>query len=419
MSGSGARAIRLSLRMARTKRELKLPRSSGVLLHPTSLPSGVLDRDAYDFVDWLADAAQSWWQLLPLGPPDEHGSPYRAASAFAAWSGLLAKPRAQVTRAERDDFRARHAWALDWEWFAGDDALDDQVRFEREWTALRRYAGDRGIGLIGDLPIYVAPGSADHLARPELFQEGEVAGVPPDAFTSRGQLWGNPLYDWTAHRRERYTWWTERFRRSLELFDLVRIDHFRAFTAYWSVPGHRRTARNGRWRRGPGAGPFLAAARELGRLPVIAENLGVITPAVERLRGELGYPGMVVLEFAYGRRPSSPHRLANHRANAVVYTGTHDHQPIAGWYAAQPPAVREQIRLDGLEPHWALIRLALSSRARLAIVQAQDVLGLGDEARMNTPGRADGNWRWRLAPGQLTRAHARKLREETERARRS
>src|SRR5580765_4105358 len=220
-------AVRLSLRMNRTKRDSKLPRSSGVLLHPTSLPNGVLDREAYRFVDWLAAAGQSWWQLLPLGPPDDYGSPYRSASAFAAWSGLLANPRARVTRAERDAFRERNeGWALDWEWFAGDDALDDQVRFEREWTALRTYARERGVSLIGDVPIYVAPGSADHLAHPELFQEGEVAGVPPDAFTAAGQLWGNPLYDWAAHRREGYVWWTERFRRTFELFDVVRIDHF-------------------------------------------------------------------------------------------------------------------------------------------------------------------------------------------------
>src|SRR3954452_2646853 len=252
----------------------KLRRSGGVLLHPTSLPSGTLDREAYRFVDWLSAARWSFWQILPLGPPDEHGSPYRSASAFAAWRGLLAKPRARVTRAERDEFRERNAaWALDWEWFAGDDALDDQVRFEREWSALRAYARDRGVRLIGDLPIYVAPGSADHLAHPDLFQEGEVAGVPPDFFTANGQLWGNPLYQWAAHRRDGFAWWKERFRRTFELVDVVRVDHFRAFTAYWSVPAHLRTARNGRWRGRAGRAPSPAATRQLGRFSCIAENL--------------------------------------------------------------------------------------------------------------------------------------------------
>jgi 4-alpha-glucanotransferase len=407
----------MTLSLGATLAKRKLQRSSGVLLHPTSLPNGVLDREAYRFVDWLAAAAQSWWQLLPLGPPDEHGSPYRSASAFAAWNGLLAKPRARVSRPERDEFRERNAaWALDWEWFAGDDALDDQVRFEREWSALRAYAHERGVRLIGDLPIYVAPGSADHLAHPDLFQEGEVAGVPPDFFTANGQLWGNPLYDWAAHRRERYAWWTERFRRTFELFDVVRLDHFRAFTAYWSVPARLKTARNGRWRRGPGAEPFAAAERELGRLAVIAENLGVITPAVERLRNGLGFPGMRVLAFGFDGGPANPHALANHAAEDVVYTGTHDNQPVAAWYADQPVSVRERIPLGGEEPHWALIRLALSSASHVAIVQAQDVLGLGDEARMNTPGKADGNWAWRLQPGQLTRALAARLRAETEHA---
>jgi 4-alpha-glucanotransferase len=401
----------------REDQNVELSRSAGILLHPTSLPSGKLDREAYRFVDWLAAAGQSYWQILPLGPPDEYGSPYRSASAFAAWGGLLAKPSARVTKGARDAFRERNGgWALDWEWFAGDDALDDQVRFEREWSALRAYARERGIRLIGDLPIYVAPESADHLARPDLFQEGEVAGVPPDFFTANGQLWGNPLYDWAAHRREGFAWWTARFRRTFELVDLVRVDHFRAFTAYWSVPAHHKTARRGRWRRGPGRAPFDAATRELGPLPVIAENLGVITPAVERLRTDLGFPGMTVLEFGFDGGPANPHAPANHTPGDVVYTGTHDNQPVAGWWAEQPARVREQIPLDGEEPHWALIRLALSSPAHLAIVQAQDVLGLGDEARMNTPGRADGSWSWRLQPGRLTKGLAAKLRAETERA---
>ena len=216
---------------------LSLHRSSGVQLHPTSLPGGRLGREAYAFVDWLAEAAQGWWQMLPLGPPDRYGSPYKAKSAFAAWPGLLADPGAPVSRDEELDFREREAfWIEDWIAFAGRDALADQVRFDREWAALRRYAADRGVRLIGDVPIYVAPGSADHRTHRELFRDDAVAGVPPDAFTDKGQLWGNPLYDWPALQRHRYRWWTERFRRVFELYDLARIDHFRGFVAYWAVP---------------------------------------------------------------------------------------------------------------------------------------------------------------------------------------
>jgi 4-alpha-glucanotransferase len=232
---------------------VKPVRSSGILLHPTSLPSGKLDREARLFVDWLALAGQSWWQVLPLGPPDDTGSPYASSSAFAGSSQLLARPAARVTRAEASAFRERNAsWAEDWIAFAGDGALEDQVRFDREWAALRRYALDRGVRLIGDIPIYVAPGSAEQRAHPELFQAGAVAGVPPDAFTDKGQLWGNPLYDWKALRRHGYAWWTARFRRSFELFDLARIDHFRGFVAYWAVPAGAKYALSGSWKRGPG-----------------------------------------------------------------------------------------------------------------------------------------------------------------------
>src|SRR4051794_8879320 len=216
---------------------MNLSRTCGVQLHPTSLPSGRLGPDAYAWVDWLAEAGQTWWQMLPLGPPDEHDSPYKSASAFAASPKLLAEPGAPVSHEEALDFRERAAdWIEDWIAFDGPDALADQVRFDREWGALRAYAQDRGVKLIGDIPIYVAPGSADQLAHPELFTSDAVAGVPPDAFTDRGQLWGNPLYDWPALPRRKYAWWTERFKRVFELYDLARIDHFRAFVAYWAVP---------------------------------------------------------------------------------------------------------------------------------------------------------------------------------------
>src|SRR3954465_4145928 len=278
---------------------MKLQRSAGIQLHPTSLPSGRLGRDAYAFVDWLAEAGQSWWQMLPLGPPDKHGSPHKAASAFASWPGLLEKPRARVTKRGEDEFRARHAyWVGGWERFAGPGAVADQVRFEREWSALRAYANERGVRLIGDVPIYVAPRGADHRAHPELFLDDVVAGVPPAAYSSPGQRWGNPIYDWPALRRRRYRWWTERLRRTMELFDLARIDHFRGFVAYWAGRGGARDAREGRWRRGPGRAVFSAMSAELGELPLIAEDLGVITPAVTALRRELGLPGMVVLQWA-------------------------------------------------------------------------------------------------------------------------
>jgi 4-alpha-glucanotransferase len=405
---------------------VEIPRSSGVQLHPTSLPGGRLGVEAFRFVDWLAEAGQSWWQMLPLGPPDRYGSPYRSSSAFAASHALLADPAAHVSPAEEEDFRSRHAfWILDWERFAGGRrALHDQVRFEREWAQLRSYALRRGVRLIGDLPIYVAHGSADHLAHPELFTRGSVAGVPPDLYSRTGQLWGNPLYDWPALRRRHYRWWTERLRRTFGLFDLARIDHFRGFVAYWSVPEGARDARVGSWRRGPGRAPFDAARRALGDLPLIAEDLGVITEPVRRLRDELGLPGMVVLEFGFsGRDRDNPHRPQNQREHSVVYTATHDQSPVRGWWdgldGATRAAVEDSLRVQDIrerEPEWGLIRLALSSTARLAMIQAQDVLGLGNEARMNMPGRAGGNWRWRLEPGALTPALAARLRRATESA---
>jgi 4-alpha-glucanotransferase len=399
------------------------PRSSGVLLHPSWLPGGRLGDEAYRFVDWLAAAGQSWWQILPLGPPDEDGSPYRARSAFACWAELLADPSAPVTGEEIESFAGRHAyWAADWAAFAGDGAVADQVRFEREWTALREYARERGVRLIGDLPIYVAPGSADHVAHPELFQQGVVAGVPPDAWSDVGQLWGNPLYDWRTLRATGYRWWTERFRRVFELVDVARIDHFRGFVSYWSVPERDRTALHGAWRRGPGRTPFDIACDELGELPLIAEDLGVITPAVERLRDELGLPGMAVLQFLLpaGRDP------LDLPENRVVYTGTHDNDTSAGWWTSASGASRglaersaRRAGIDEDDPSWLMIGLALESPARIAIVPVQDVLSLGAEARTNTPGTIGGNWSFQVPPGTLDGGLATRLRAATLAARRT
>lgn len=393
-------------------------------LHPTSLASGTLGADAFRFVDWLERAGQSWWQMLPLGPPDRARSPYKSSSAFAAWRGLLSEPSAKVGDDEIEDFRARESfWIGDWERVAGGRrAVADQVRFAREWSALRTYANDRGIGLIGDVPIYVAPGGADHRAHPSLFRTGEVAGVPPDAFTDLGQLWGNPLYDWPALQRTRYRWWTERLRRTFALFDVTRIDHFRGFVAYWAVPAHAKDARGGRWRRGPGRAVFDAAAAELGTLPVIAEDLGVITEPVTRLRRGLGFPGMVIMQFGFDPDdPHGPHRLEHHEADSVVYSGTHDHDTLRGWWETLPVHVRDAARAQiadaGVledEPWWSLIRLTFSSPAGLAMIQAQDVLGLGSEARMNIPGRATGSWRWQMAPDALTTEQAKRLHAATE-----
>jgi len=371
------------------------------VLHPTSLPDGRLGESAYAFVDWLEAAGQSWWQVLPLGPPDEVGSPYASASAFAAWSGFLAEPEATVSPREVASFRKRHAyWASDWENAGGD--LADQVRFQREWTALREYARARGIRLIGDVPIYVASGSVDHRSRPELFLEGVVGGAPPDALGPAGQHWGNPLFDWEAVARDGYRWWIERLRRTFELVDLTRLDHFRGFAAFWAIPRGSPDARSGHWLPGPGHAIFRAAERELGPLPVIAEDLGLITADVDALRDELGLPGMVVLLWAFDGPRDNPHRLENHRERQVVYTSTHDTDTLRGHFAR-----RDRRRL---------LELALSSRAVLCMIPLQDVLGLGSEGRMNRPGQALGNWSWRLEPGRLTDELAAELRAATEAA---
>jgi 4-alpha-glucanotransferase len=384
---------------------VRLERSLGVQLHPTSLPGGRLGPEAYAFVDWLAGAGARWWQVLPLNPPDELGSPYASASAFACWAGLLADPDASVAPGDARAFSARErSWIDDWARFSGEGAVADQVRFAREWGALRSYAASRGVRIIGDVPIYVAAGGCDHGAHPDLFLplDEVVAGAPPDDLNELGQLWGNPLYDWTAMARTGYRWWIDRARRVLELVDVFRIDHFRGFAAYWTVPAGRPSALEGRWSPGPGAAVFRAAEAELGPLPVIAEDLGVITPDVHALRDELGFPGMAVLIWAFAGPADNPHRSENHRENQVVYTSTHDTDTLAG--------------ATGERDVWPLIDLALASACAVAIVPVQDVLGLGGEARMNRPGTVDGNWTWRLEPGQLTASDAARLRARAERS---
>ena len=478
-------------------------RASGILLHPTSLPgpgTGDLGEQAFRFVDWLAQAGQSLWQLLPLVAVNEGGSPYNALSAFAGnpllispaelhLHGLLPQEAAetppladddlefpaalrwteQVVRAAhalladdaelRSDFAAyRHeeaAWLDDYALFRAlrdahgsrswaewpeplrrrqPAALDlarrelaeeierhayAQYLFDLQWSAVRRHAHGRGIRIIGDVPIFVAYDSADVWAHPELFELDDdlrptaVSGVPPDYFSSTGQLWGNPLYRWEVLERTGYRWWIDRFRRTLEMVDVVRVDHFRGFESYWAVPAAEETAINGAWRPGPGRALFDAVRREVGELPLIAEDLGIITPEVEALRDELRLPGMRVLQFAFGGDdPENPHLPRNYVHNAVAYTGTHDNDTVLGWYADADGTERNAVDAvagAGREMHWRLIETVLASNAGWAIVPLQDVLGLGGQARMNTPGVAEGNWAWRLREGQLTPELAERL----------
>ncbi|MHB1999186.1 MAG: 4-alpha-glucanotransferase [Solirubrobacteraceae bacterium] len=397
-------------------------RRSGVQLHIGSLPSGRLGPEARSFLRWLAAAGQTRWQVLPLGPPDRFRSPYKSRSAFACSPRLLGSPDAPVSLAEEADFCERERfWIEDWAKAGGGRrAVRDQVRFRREWSALRSAAADLGIAIVGDMPLYVAPDSVDHRAHPRLFSRRLLAGAPPDDFAPLGQLWGNPTYEWPAMRRSGYRWWVERLRWSAELFDLIRLDHFRGLVAYWAVPTGSRDARGGRWRRGPLEAPLLAARAALGELPLIAEDLGVITAPVERLRQRLDIPGMAVLQFLYDEDPDDD-PLERQAGGRVLYTSTHDQTTLRGWWEELDEERRERVRraldkraIGGTDMRWRLIELAQSSAAPLAMMQAQDVLDLPGSARMNTPGRASGNWSWRLAASQLTSRHARRLRAATE-----
>jgi 4-alpha-glucanotransferase len=323
-------------------------------------------------------------------------------------------------------------------WRARLSAEVEQIRWEQalffsQFLTLRQACHDRGIQLMGDLPIYVAHDSADVWANPSLFRLDPAgrpliqAGVPPDYFSATGQLWGNPIYDWEAMEARGYDWWIRRMRSAFELFDLVRIDHFRGFEAYWEIPGSDTTAVNGRWVKGPGAKLFEAVTAALGPLPIVAENLGVITPAVEALREQFGYPGMSILQFAFGTDGQAntflPHTFPRSR---VVYTGTHDNDTTLGWWQStaggdstrtEAEVAREKdfalryLAADGHEMNWTLIRAALASVADTALIPLQDVLSLGSEARMNLPGRASGNWSFRFRWDQLTPAMVARVRE--------
>ncbi len=394
-------------------------RSAGVLLHVTSLPNGVLDGEAERFVDWLVEAGQSWWQVLPLAPPDGFGSPYAGRSAFAAWSGLVPDDPVPVTPEEISAFHGRNAdWAAGWEQLEGPAAVVEQVRIERRLREVREYANRRGVRIMGDLPLYVAADGADQRAHPAFFRTDAVAGVPPDYFSDDGQLWGNPLYDWGRLRADGFSWWIARLRRALDLHDAVRLDHFRGLEAHWAVPAGAETARDGEWIPTPGRELLRTLQGALGTdIPVIAEDLGIITDEVEALRRDFGLLGMMVLQFEVDDHPAQDGRLW-HEEDRVAYPGTHDNATVEEWWESIDDRLRRHVHesagrcgIDDGPAHRTMVELAYHAPSRIAITAAQDILGLGPEGRMNTPGTVGGNWRWRLRPGELTTDHARWLRE--------
>ena len=481
-------------------------RSSGILLHPTSLPSsggiGDFGPEAYAFLDFLAEARQGLWQILPLSPPGLGNSPYSAISAFAgnpllislerlAERGWIGKDRLKKSSGRRqaidfdqvkavklpllreaaqnflearngdrrsfENFKRKNSWWLDdfvlfevmrevhegtpWSAWPRELARREeqglhqfglkyqrqlevervlQFAFFEQWRALRRYCAGRGISIIGDVAIFVNYDSADVWRHPELFylddalQPTVVAGVPPDAFSVTGQRWGNPLYRWEVCKSTGYEWWVQRMSWALENCDFVRLDHFRGFESYWEIPASEPTAVKGRWVLGPKDDLFNALRSRLGDLPFIAEDLGMITPEVYALRDRLRIPGMKVLQFGFDNPGAHIYLPHNFPPNCAVYTGTHDNDTTAGWWKSS--ATEEEKRnaeayigeaKDGI--HWAFIRTAFASVARMAIVPLQDVLGLGSDSRMNTPSRQDGNWGWRYEPGALAPELAQKL----------
>ena len=480
------------------------PRSGGILLHPTSLPSphgiGDLGAGARAFVRWLKAAGLTRWQVLPLVPPGPGGSPYSSPSAMAGnpllidlhglvaegfldqadvvapafaqdaidWAVVLPWKQERLQRATKrmiatpagrarvDAFLEENPWASDhalfvalkerfdgraWTTWPKELALHtpgavdaarielaprileiaaEQCLFDEQWHALRADCAANGVTIIGDIPIYVDLDSVDvwthrdqFLLSPEGVPLG-VSGVPPDAFTEKGQLWGNPLYDWKRMRHDNHKWWVARMKRVLSLCDVVRIDHFRAFAAYWAVPYGDEDARGGTWVKGPGLAVFDDIKSALGELPIILEDLGVITPDVEELRDMTKLPGMKVLQFAFGD-PDGAYLPHNHVPNSVVYTGTHDNDTALGYWKSAPDYVKEHIRRylarDGGDFVWDLIRTCFASVAHTAIVPMQDVLALDSGARMNMPGSDSGNWAWRVREAAFHESLSSRLRD--------
>lgn len=490
-----------------------MTRSSGILLHPTSLPSpfgiGDLGEDAYAFIDFLHNAKQKYWQILPLGPTGYGNSPYMCYSAIAG-NPLLISPaklledelltpadlenlptfpthkvdfplaietktklfhiaferfmtiadKEQKTNFDNfchsqiywlDDYalfmavREAHGDKSWYQWepdlvkrepialIHWQNQLKHQVcyhkfiqfKFFEQWSALRQYAHEHEVEIIGDIPIYVAHDSADVWANQEFFEldpetgkPALMAGVPPDYFSETGQLWGNPVYHWENLAHTQFNWWIQRFESLLKLVDVIRVDHFRGFQAFWAVEQGETTAMNGRWIKAPGAELFATIQHKWGRLPILAEDLGVITPDVEALRDQFGFPGMKVIQFAFGSDNGNPFLPFNHGRNFVVYTGTHDNDTTVGWFEKLEGRERDRFLLytggicqEGV--HWDTIRLAMTSVANIAIFPLQDVLGLGGNARMNFPGSAEGNWEWRYDPNLLDAPLALRLKDLT------
>ncbi|HLE63140.1 MAG TPA: 4-alpha-glucanotransferase [Pyrinomonadaceae bacterium] len=502
---------------------MNFPRSSGILLHPTSLPGpfgiGELGAEAYQFADFLDASGQRLWQVLPLGPTGYGDSPYACYSAFAGNTllispeqlvkeGLLARSELSSTPAFADDrvdfksvhefkdrlllkayetyrrttdtglrsafetFAQRHAFWLDdyalfqalkhlhggvaWnEWHPSlvrrepvamarvRDSLREPIEaqkyyqflFFKQWFALKTYGNDRGIKVIGDIPIFVAHDSADVWTSPQEFKLDQnglpkvMAGVPPDYFSATGQFWGNPLYNWDRMVAERFRWWIARVQATLQMVDIVRVDHFRGFAASWEIPGGDKTAERGRWVEAPGRELFTTIRDALGELPIIAEDLGVITPDVEKLRDGFGFPGMRILQFGFSSDTKTIDLPHNYIKNVVVYTGTHDNDTTVGWFSSvagegstrtAKQIARERkfclkyLNTAGEEIHWDFIRSLLASVANTAIVPLQDLLGLGTEARMNLPNSTEGNWSWRFKANALTDKIGTRLKELTE-----
>lgn len=485
-------------------------RSSGVLMHLSSLPSpygiGTMGKQAKQFVDFLEKAGQTYWQMLPICPTSYGDSPYQSPSGFAGnpyfidldilctkkllkksecksyqWNekddtvdyALLYKNRYDLLRKAKvrffenvpqeygqfcekeadwlDDFalfmalKEAHNGAQWSEWerplkFREAEAIakakntyaDEidfwkmlQYLFFEQWCELKNYANERGIRIIGDVPIYVAGDSVDVWTNPSQFYLDEnlepidVAGCPPDAFSADGQLWGNPLFRWDVMREDGYSWWTMRLRKMSTLYDVIRIDHFRGFDSYYAIPGKDTTARNGVWRNGPGMELFRAVEEKLGKLDIIVEDLGFLTPSVLQLVADSGYPGMKVVQFAFDSRDDSDYMPHNYDKHCVVYTGTHDNDTILGWMKQAPKnsvkKAKEYLRMTKEEGYnWGMMCGAWMSSANLAVVTMQDLIGLGSSARMNVPSTLGGNWTWRALPGQINAPLANKLHHKTE-----
>ena len=399
----------------------------GILCHVTSLPNGL--KDAEMFVDYITNYGASAWQILPITPPDEHGSPYASPSAFAAWDSL--------GQSKSENMDTESYWLKDWLLFESlklkfddkpwhkwpkkyrdrdPDALagivvdeTTQARFMGRWKEIRDYANSKNVSLIGDLPIFVGHDSADVWAHRELFLLDDrgmpqvVAGVPPDYFSKKGQRWGTVLYDWDAHRKENWRWWKERMARMMRLFDIVRIDHFRGIHSAWAIPVKHKTARKGKWLDGPKDELIEALIEVCGNHKcIIAEDLGIIPKEVTELRKRHNLEGMSVLQFAFDDdNKDNPHKPENITSDRIVYTGTHDNNTTKGWWDEKNRKRLKPYMKEGESVCQTMIRLAKESLAGMAVIPLQDILELGSEARMNTPGVAFGNWQWKFSWDEL------------------